>query len=62
MKRIVLERYLRTHGCTFLRHGSGHDIWRSPDGTRQTSMPRHRVLARGTVRSLCRQLGLPFPF
>ncbi|MBI3272879.1 MAG: type II toxin-antitoxin system HicA family toxin [Planctomycetes bacterium] len=61
MKRAELERHLRAHRCAFVRHGSGHDIWRNEAGDRRTSIPRHRQLALGTCRAICRQLGLPMP-
>ncbi|MBI2898166.1 MAG: type II toxin-antitoxin system HicA family toxin [Deltaproteobacteria bacterium] len=61
MRRDDLERHLRRGGCSFVRHGAGHDIWRNAAGTKQASVPRHRTIADGTVRAICRQLGVPPP-
>ena len=40
MKRSELIKILKKHGCQFLRHGSGHDIWINPS-EKQFSVPRH---------------------
>lgn len=61
MNRRAFERHLRSEGCVFIRHGAAHAIWRSAAGDRQASVPRHRVLAMGTVRAICRQLSVRFP-
>ncbi len=58
MKRQDLERSLRRHGWSLLRHGGRHDIW--SDGEREEAIPRHTeineklakaILKRATGRS-----------
>lgn len=61
MKRRDLERHLLLHGCELLRHGSKHDVWWKPATGRRSTVPRHAVIARGTVRAICNQLEIPLP-
>jgi mRNA interferase HicA len=62
MKRRDLERHLREHGCVFLEHGARHDTWVNPTNGLQSSVPRHtEVRKTGTVRAICRELGIPAP-
>lgn len=61
MNRRELERHLRHHGCLFVRHGAAHDIWRNAAGTKQASVPRHRIVVPWTARAICRQLQIPPP-
>ncbi|MBV8610100.1 MAG: type II toxin-antitoxin system HicA family toxin [Singulisphaera sp.] len=59
MRRRLLERHLREHGCFSYHHGSNHDIWINPENHAQAPIPRHREVKRGTARDICRQLGVP---
>ena len=61
MKRAMLERHLRGHGCAFVRHGGRHDWWRNTDGSRHTAMPRHREINELLAAKICRDLGVPKP-
>lgn len=61
MNRRELEKYLRSTGCRFHRHGAGHDIWLNPANGKKAAVPRHNAIPGGTVRSICRQLGIPLP-
>lgn len=56
-KRTDVERHLRQHGCTKAREGAKHSVWQGPAG--RSTVPRHREIPRGTVRSICDQLGVP---
>ncbi|MGH2779950.1 MAG: type II toxin-antitoxin system HicA family toxin [Thermoleophilaceae bacterium] len=60
MKRRDLERHLRSHGCRSVGEGGRHTKWRGPEG-QPAAVPRHRELRAGTVRAICRQLGVPVP-
>lgn len=62
MKRTELEAHLRAHGCELLRHGGKHDFWHNRLTNAVTSVPRHREIPRGTVRAICRDLGVSHPF
>ena len=57
MKRADLERHLRDHGCEFGRH----DVWINPATEAVTAVPRHREIKPGTVKAVCRDLGVPVP-
>ena len=61
MKRRDLEQHLRQQGCYLHRHGRGHDIWLNPAGRAESAVPRHREIATGTARAICRQLGVAPP-
>jgi mRNA interferase HicA len=61
MNRLQLERHLRAHGCTLHHHGAKHDVWVNPTSLVQASVPRHSRIKRGTVRGICRILGIPPP-
>jgi mRNA interferase HicA len=61
MKRIDLERHLREQGCLLYREGGGHSIWLNPSLRKIASVPRHREIKDGTVRTICRQLEIRHP-
>jgi mRNA interferase HicA len=61
MNRRQLERHLRTHGCQLHHHGGKHDVWVNPSNLAQAPVPRHGRIKRGTVRGICRILGIPRP-
>jgi mRNA interferase HicA len=61
MNRRQFEQYLREHGCILHHHGGKHDVWVNPVNLAQAPVPRHQVLKRGTVRGICRILGIPRP-
>jgi len=42
-------------------HGREHDIWVNPANLAQAPVPRHTRIKRGTVRGICRILGIPRP-
>ena len=61
MKRTRLEKHLRRHGCLFRRHGGNHDVWQHSATLRQTAVSRSKEIRPGTVRAVCKQLGVPLP-
>lgn len=61
MNRRKLERHLRAHGCQLHHHGVKHDVWGNPSNLAQAPVPRHGRIKRGTVRGICRILGIPLP-
>jgi len=61
VKRLDLERYLRSQGCALAREGGNHAIWKNPLNGKVAPVPRHREIKEGTVRSVCRQLEIPNP-
>jgi hypothetical protein len=61
MSRRQLERHLRGHGCHLHHHGGKHDVWVNPSHLAQAPVPGHRRIKLGTVRGICRILGVPLP-
>jgi len=59
IKRRDLEAHLRRLGCAFHRHGGSHDIWVNLVNGNDSAVPRHREIPLGTVRSICKDLGVP---
>jgi predicted RNA binding protein YcfA (HicA-like mRNA interferase family) len=61
MKRIELERWMRSHGAEAVpgRSRGGHDAWRHADTGAKSFVPRHREIGIGVARAICRQLGIP---
>lgn len=63
MKRRALERHLNACGARKVREGSEHTVWGvgDDDPVRIASVPRHKEIAPGTARSICKKLGVPVP-
>ncbi|MCI0378416.1 MAG: type II toxin-antitoxin system HicA family toxin [Gemmataceae bacterium] len=61
MNRRKFEKHLRSNGCVLHHHGGKHDVWVNGQSLAQAPVPRHTRLKRGTVRGICRVLGIPFP-
>jgi predicted RNA binding protein YcfA (HicA-like mRNA interferase family) len=61
MKHVDLERHLRRHSCVLYREGGSHSVWINPQTQKIASVPRHREIKEGTVRSICKQLEIPQP-
>ena len=61
MNKRKLETHLRTHGCELHHNGAKHDMWHKPATGAQATVPRHKEIPKGTVRSICKQLDVPLP-
>ncbi|MEM9915816.1 MAG: type II toxin-antitoxin system HicA family toxin [Planctomycetota bacterium] len=62
MKRRDLEKHLREHGCELHHHGGRHDISINLKTQARAPVPRHKDMPKiGTIRGICRQLGVPSP-
>lgn len=61
MNRKKLERHLTQHNCAFYGRGGEHDKWRRLDLPLGTVIPRHKEIKHGTVKSICKDLGIPSP-
>ena len=49
------------YGCVLHHHGGNHDVWVNLSNLAQAPVPRHSRIKRGTVRGICRILGIPRP-
>ena len=61
MKLRDLEQHLRRQGRVFFREGGAHTVWLNPSNRKIASVPRHNEIKEVTVRSICKQLGIPQP-
>jgi len=59
VKRRDLERHLQANGCREIG-GSKHAKWRGPQD-QVSSVPRHKEIGPGLVRSICKQMGIAAP-
>ncbi|PYS24298.1 MAG: addiction module toxin, HicA family [Acidobacteria bacterium] len=59
-ERVDLVRHLERHG-EFVREGREHTLYINRQARKSATVPRHREIPKGTVRSICRALGLPSP-
>jgi len=55
-----MARLAKKNGCELVRHGSKHDIWRSPKTGKESQIPRHwsQELPTGTANRIKKDLGL----
>lgn len=58
MKREELVRLILAGGCSFLRHGSRHDIYLNPRTGQKQPVPRHREIDEALARHILKYLGL----
>ena len=61
MKRRDLIQHLETNGCEFVREGKEHTLYINRQMKRSAAVPRHREIPEGTIRAICRALGIPQP-
>lgn len=61
MKRRDLIRHIESHGCEFIREGKEHTLYVNRREKKATAVPRHWEIPSGTVRAICRALGIIAP-
>jgi mRNA interferase HicA len=61
LKRSVLIRHLRRHGCDLLREGSKHSVFVHRQNGAVSTVPRHREIADYLARKICRDLDILEP-
>ena len=59
MKRGVLLRHLRRHGCYLKREGAAHSLWCNPATGAVEAVPRHMEIPNRLARKICRELSIP---
>ena len=59
MKRQVLIKFLQQNNCVLVREGGRHSIYKNMGNGNFTSIPRHPDIQEMTVKSICKQLGIP---
>ena len=60
MKRQVLLKHRRFHGCSLLREGSRHSWWHNPDLNKRSAVPRHNEVSNILAEKICKDLGIPY--
>jgi len=58
MKRNELLKYLRDHGCEFIREGGRHSWWGNPNQNKRSSIPRHTEINDDLAKKICKDLGI----
>lgn len=60
MKYSELIRILKKSGCFIVRHGSRHDIWKSPITGDIFQVPRHQTeeVRPGTLKEIKKAAGI----
>jgi predicted RNA binding protein YcfA (HicA-like mRNA interferase family) len=61
MNRRALLKHLGRHGCVLVREGRRHTIVMNPANGTESQVPRHREVKPGTVRGICKDLGIEPP-
>ncbi len=61
MKRTEFLKYLKANGCSFLREGGRHSMWKNHSNDKVTYIPRHNEIDNVLVKTICRQLHIPKP-
>lgn len=59
MKRNLLLRHLRVHGCHLKREGRSHSLWTNPATGTLEAVPRHTEVSDLLARKICRSLSVP---
>jgi mRNA interferase HicA len=58
VKRGVLLRHLRRHGCVLQREGSLHSLWLNPQTGAVEAVPRHSEIPERLALKICRGLSV----
>jgi len=61
VKRVDLLSHLQSHGCSLVREGGSHSIWKNPANQKIQAVPRHREIKKFTAKSICQKLEIPVP-
>ena len=59
MKRNILIKFLTENNCVLLREGKKHSLYKNLLNGNFTAVPRHPDIQEMTVKSICKQLGIP---
>ena len=59
MKRRILLKHIKRHGCELLREGAKHSIYWNPSNRKTTSVPRHSEIVDKLAIKICKDLDIP---
>jgi len=59
MKRKKLITYLEKKGCSVIREGSNHSLYRNIGNGMSSTVPRHADIKENLYLKICKDLGIP---
>jgi len=59
MKRNKLVKHIEKNGCSFVREGSKHTLFRNLINGNLSTVPRHPDIKENLCRKICKDLGIP---
>jgi len=59
MKRNKLIKYLEKNGCSVVREGSNHTLYRNFVSGQISTVPHHSDIKENLCRKICKDLGIP---
>lgn len=59
MKRNKLVKYLERNGCTFVREGGRHSLYKNISSGKVSTVPRHPEIKENLCRKICKDPGIP---
>lgn len=59
MKRNKLIKHLEKNGCSFIREGGSHTLYRNLKNGKASTVPRHPDIKENLCRKICKDLGIP---
>jgi mRNA interferase HicA len=59
MNRTKLVRFLEKNGCTFVREGGSHTLFKNTRNGKSSTVPRHPDIKESLCRKICKDLGIP---
>jgi len=59
MKKNKFIKYLEKSGCTLIREGSNHSLYKNLDNGNLSTVPRHPDIKENLCRKICKDLGIP---
>jgi len=61
MKRRLLLKHFRKHGCELLREGAKHSVYYNTFNRRTTSVPHHTEIVDKLAIKMCKDIDIPKP-
>jgi mRNA interferase HicA len=59
VKREKFIKYLEKNGCTFVREGGKHSLYKNIKNGEMSTVPRHLELKENLCRKICKDMGIP---
>jgi len=58
MNRNKFVKYLEKNGCSFVREGASHTLYRNKANGNYSTVPRHPDIKENLCRKICKDLGI----